>query len=288
MNPQQNSAGPIVGIVIALIVLSGFGSVFSNMVGMSGVSGSTVIWWIIGIIIAIFLLGGLRIVNQYERGVMLTLGRYTGTKAPGLRWILIGIQKMIKVDMRVKVVDVPNQDCMTKDNVSVNVNAVLYYLLNSAEKAVLEVEHFEYAVSQLAQTTMRDVVGEVTLDELLSSRDRVSNRIQEIVDKASDPWGIKVNSVDLKHIELPADMKRTMSKEAEAERERRAVIIKADGEKIAAQNLSEAAQMLTSTTGALHLRTLHSINDISSDQSNTVVFAVPLEILRAFEKMGKQ
>lgn len=287
MNPQQNSAGPIIGIIIAFLVLSGFGSVFSSMASISGVSRGTVMWWIIGIIIAIFLLGGLRIVNQYERGVMLTLGRYTGTKAPGLRWILIGIQRMIKVDMRVKVVDVPNQDCMTKDNVSVNVNAVLYYLLNSAEKAVLEVEHFEYAVSQLAQTTMRDVVGEVTLDELLSSRDRVSNRIQEIVDKASDPWGIKVNSVDLKHIELPADMKRTMSKEAEAERERRAVIIKADGEKIAAQNLSEAAQMLTSTTGALHLRTLHSINDISSDQSNTVVFAVPLEILRAFEKMGK-
>ncbi len=287
MNSQQNSAGPIIGIIIAFLVLSGFGSVLSSMAGSFGISGGNILWWIIGIIIAIFLLGGLRIVNQYERGVMLTLGRYTGTKAPGLRWILIGIQRMIKVDMRVKVVDVPNQDCMTKDNVSVNVNAVLYYLLNSAEKAVLEVEHFEYAVSQLAQTTMRDVVGEVTLDELLSSRDRVSNRIQEIVDKASDPWGIKVNSVDLKHIELPADMKRTMSKEAEAERERRAVIIKADGEKIAAQNLSEAAQMLTSTTGALHLRTLHSINDISSDQSNTVVFAVPLEILRAFEKMGK-
>jgi regulator of protease activity HflC (stomatin/prohibitin superfamily) len=163
----------------------------------------------------------------------------------------------------------------------------LYYLLNSAEKAVLEVEHFEYAVSQLAQTTMRDVIGEVTLDELLSSRDRVSGRIQELVDKASDPWGIKVNSVDLKHIELPGDMKRTMSKEAEAERERRAVIIKAEGEKVAAKNLSEAASMLASTSGALHLRTLHSINDISSDQSNTVVFAVPLEILRAFEKMGK-
>ncbi|MBC8465360.1 MAG: slipin family protein [Parcubacteria group bacterium] len=253
---------------------------------MSGVSGGTILWWIIGIIVAIFLLGGLRVVNQYERGVMLTLGKYTGTKSPGLRWIFLGIQRMIKVDMRVKVVDVPNQDCMTKDNVSVNVNAVLYYLLNSAEKAVLEVEHFEYAVSQLAQTTMRDVVGEVTLDELLSSRDRVSNRIQEIVDKASDPWGIKVNSVDLKHIELPTDMKRTMSKEAEAERERRAVIIKAEGEKVASENLAEAARMLASSTGALHLRTLHSINDISSDQSNTVVFAVPLEILRAFEKMS--
>ncbi len=287
MNPQQNSAGPIVGIVIALVMLSVFGEIFSGALGFSGPSGSTILWWIIGIIIAIFLLGGLRVVNQYERGVMLTLGRYTGTKEPGLRWIFIGIQKMLKVDMRVKVVDVPDQDCMTKDNVSVNVNAVLYYLLNSAEKAVLEVEHFEYAVSQLAQTTMRDVIGEVTLDELLSNRDRVSGRIQEIVDKASDPWGIKVNSVDLKHIELPGDMKRTMSKEAEAERERRAVIIKAEGEKVAAKNLSEAASMLASTTGALHLRTLHSINDISSDQSNTVVFAVPLEILRAFEKIGK-
>jgi len=195
---------------------------------------------------------------------------------------------MTKIDLRVKVVDVPDQDCMTKDNVSVNVNAVLYYSVSSAEKALLEVESFSYAVSQLAQTTMRDVVGEVTLDELLGERDQISNRIREIVDVASDPWGIKVVSVDLKHIELPADLKRTMSKEAEAERERRAVIINSEGEVSAAKNLAEAANTLASTPGALHLRTLHSINDISSDQSNTIVFVVPLEVLRAFEGLSKK
>ncbi len=195
---------------------------------------------------------------------------------------------MIKTDIRIKVVDVPDQDCMTKDNVSINVNAVLYYLVSSVEKAVLEVENFGNAVSQLAQTTMRDVVGEVSLDDLLSNRDEISSRIQQIVDKASDSWGIKVNSVDLKHIELPENMKRTMGKEAEAERERRAVIIKAEGEKVASQNLAEAARVLSESPGALHLRTLHSLNDLSSDQSNTVVFAVPLEVLRAFEKMNNK
>lgn len=238
------------------------------------------------LILVLFFFAGLRVINHYERGVVLTLGRYTSTREAGLHWIFPVIQRMIRVDLRVKVVDVPDQDCMTRDNVSVNVNAVLYYLISAAPRAVLEVEDFRYAVSQLAQTTMRDVVGEVTLDELLGKRDQISTRIKEIVDKASDPWGIKVNAVELKHIELPSDMKRTMSKEAEAERERRAVIIKAEGEKIASQNLADAAHVLASVPGALHLRTLHSINDISSDQSNTVVFAVPLEILRAFERIG--
>jgi len=177
---------------------------------------------------------------------------------------------------------------MTRDNVSVNVSAVIYYQLSAADKAVLEVESFAYAVSQLAQTTMRDVVGAVTLDELLGQRDEISRRIQEIVDQVTDAWGVKVNSVDLKHIELPADMKRTMGKEAEAERERRAVIIQSEGEKIAAENLAHAAGTLATSPGALHLRTLHSINDLSSDQSNTVIFAIPLEILRAIEGFSKK
>jgi len=248
---------------------------------------SGIIFWMAVILLVLLLIFGLRVINQYDRGVVLTLGRYTGTRNPGLTWIFIGIQRMIKIDLRVKVVDVPDQDCMTKDNVSVNVNAVLYYMISSAEKAILEVESFSIAVSQLAQTTMRDVVGEVTLDELLSKRDQISARIQEIVDKASDPWGVKVQSVDLKHIELPADMKRTMGKEAEAERERRAVIIKAEGEKVAAENLARAAKVLSLSPGSLHLRTLHSLNDLSSDQSNTVVFAIPLEVLRAFEGINK-
>ena len=232
-----------------------------------------------------FILIGLRVINEYERGIVLTLGRYTGTRGPGLRWICIGIQQMTIVDTRVKVVDVPDQDCITKDNVSLNVNAVLYYSISSAEKSVLQIENFARATSQLAQTTMRDVVGEVTLDSLLTQRDEISAKIQVIVDKASDEWGVKVQSVDLKHVELPNDMKRTIAKEAEAERERRSVIIKAEGEKIAAQNLADAAKMLTQSEGSLHLRTLHALNDISSDKSNTIVFTLPMELLRTFQRI---
>ncbi len=224
-----------------------------------------------------------RVIYAYQRGVFFTLGRYTKTKEPGLRFILPIIQTMTKVDMRTTVVDVPDQECITKDNISVKVNAVLYYKVVAAEKAVIKVEDFMYAISQLSQTTMRNVVGEATLDQLLSQRDAISNRIQQIVDKATDPWGIKVNSVDIKRIELPSSLKRTMAKEAEAERERRAVIIKAHGEVIASQNVSKAAHILSKTKGAMHLRTLQTLNDISSDQTNTIVFAVPLEVINALE-----
>jgi len=229
------------------------------------------------------LIASIKQINEYERGVKFQLGKYIGIMPPGWRIVIPVFQTYQKVDIRVKAVDVPDQDAITKDNVSVNVNAVLYYKVANAESAILKVEYFDYAVSQLAQTTMRDVVGEVTLDQLLTNRDEISQRIQEIVDKASDPWGIKIESVDLKHIELPENMKRTIAKQAEAEREKRAVIIKAEGEVIAADNMAKAANILGSANGALHLRTLQSINDLSSDQSNTVIFAMPLEILRAFE-----
>ncbi len=222
-------------------------------------------------------------INEYERGIKFQIGKYIGTMDPGWRIVIPVFQSYQKVDIRVKAVDVPDQDAITKDNVSLNVNAVLYYKVANAESAILKVEYFDYAVSQLAQTTMRDVVGEVSLDELLSNRDDISLRIQEIVDKATDPWGIKIVSVDLKHIELPENMKRTIAKQAEAEREKRAVIIKAEGEVVSADNMAKAAGILASAPGALHLRTLQSLNDLSSDQSNTVIFAVPLEILRAFE-----
>ncbi len=236
----------------------------------------------------VIILASIKVVNEYQRGVKFTFGKYSGIMRPGWRLVIPIFQSWQRVDMRVKAIDVPEQDAITKDNVSLNVNAVLYYKVDDAKPAILEVEHFHYAVSQLAQTTMRDVVGEVTLDELLAKRDAISNRIQIIVDKATDPWGIKVKSVDLKHIELPKEMKRTIAKEAEAERERRAVIIKAEGEVKAATNMAKAAKMLSSSTGALHLRTLQSMNDISSDQSNTIVFAVPLEILKAFEGYKKK
>ena len=190
---------------------------------------------------------------------------------------------MRKVDIRVKTVDVPEQKAITKDNISVNVNAVIYYKIVDPAKAILNVEDFYYAMSQLAQTTMRNVVGGVELDELLANREKISESIRQIVDKLSDEWGIVVDNVELKDIVLPEDMERTIAKQAEAEREKRAVIIKAEGEKIAAKNMAEAASVLAGVPGALHLRTLQTINDVSSDQSNTIFFAIPLEILRAVE-----
>jgi len=215
------------------------------------------------------------------------LGKYVGLMNPGWRLVWPIIQSYKKVDLRVKAVDVPNQEAITKDNISVSVNAVIYYKVREADKAVLEVEDFYYAVSQLAQTTMRNAVGQVDLDELLSQRDRVSESIRSIIDKDSDPWGIQVDNVELKDITLPEEMKRVIGKQAEAEREKRSIIIKAEGEVIAANNMAKAANVLSSANGALHLRTLQSINDLSSDQSNTIIFAVPLEVLKAFEGFGK-
>jgi len=245
-----------------------------------------ILFWSIGIIIFIILIS-LRQINQYERGVMFTMGKYSGTKNPGWRIVIPIFQNMRKVDMRVKAVDVPEQEAITKDNISVRINAVIYYKVSHAARAVIEVENFRYAVSQLAQTTMRNAAGEVTLDELLSNRDEISKNIQIIVDTATDPWGIKVDNVELKDVVLPEDMKRTIGKQAEAEREKRAVIIKAEGEVIAAENMAKAANILATSQGALHLRTLQTINDVSSDQSNTLVFAVPLEVLRAFDGLKK-
>jgi regulator of protease activity HflC (stomatin/prohibitin superfamily) len=238
---------------------------------------------IIIIAIIIILLLSIKQINQYENGVKFTLGKFSGIMQPGWRIVWPIIQFYKKVDMRTKAVDVPDQEAITRDNISVKVNAVIYYKIKSAEKAVLQVEDFYYAVSQLAQTTMRNAVGKVELDELLSQRDKVSEDIREIIDVMSDPWGITVENLELKDITLPEEMKRVIGKQAEAEREKRAVIIKAEGEVAAANNMATAAKILSESEGALHLRTLQSINDISSDQSNTIVFAVPLEILRSFE-----
>lgn len=237
--------------------------------------------WIIGAIILLFLF--IRQINQYERGVRFTMGKFSGIMEPGWRIIVPIFQTYQKVDMRIKAVDVPDQNAITRDNVPVQVNAVIYYKVADAEKAIIEVEDFRYAISQYAQTTMRNIVGEVTLDELLSSRDQIADRIRTIVDEETDNWGLKVQNVELKDVKLPDSMERTIAKQAEAEREKRAVIINSEGELAAAQNVSQAAAILSKVPGALHLRTLQSINDISSDQSNTVVFATPLEVLKAFE-----
>ncbi len=234
------------------------------------------------------LLASIKQINQYQRGVKFTLGKYTGIMEPGWRMVIPIFQSYQKIDMRIKAVDVPNQEAITKDNISVSVNAVIYYRVASANKAVIEVENFYYAVSQLAQTTMRNVVGEVTLDELLSNRVETAEKIRAIVDEATDQWGVVVSSVELKDVLLPEDLKRVIGKQAEAERERRAVIIKAEGEVAAANNLAAAAKTLSESEGALHLRTLNTINDISSDQSNTIIFAVPIEVLRAFERHNKK
>ncbi|MCK5474180.1 MAG: slipin family protein [Candidatus Aenigmarchaeota archaeon] len=240
------------------------------------------------ILAAIFVASGIKILYEYERGVVFTLGKYTSTKEPGLKFIIPIIQNMKKIDMRVKAVDVPSQDAMTQDNVSARVNAVIYYKVVDSSKAIIAVEEYMYAMSQLAQTTMRNVIGEVPLDDLLSKREAVSKKILTIVDKESDPWGIKVINVELKDVTLPEEMKRVMAKQAEAEREKRAVIIKADGEVKASKDMATAAKTLAGAPGALHLRTLQSINDLSSDQSNTIIFAVPLEVLKAFEGFKKK
>jgi regulator of protease activity HflC (stomatin/prohibitin superfamily) len=239
-------------------------------------------WIFIGVAAVIFL-SFLRQVNQYERGVMLTMGRFTGVVEPGWRIVVPVFQRLTKIDMRTKAVDVPDQKVITKDNISASINAVIYYKVADAARAYLEVEDFRYAVSQLAQTTMRNIVGSAELDEVLAERDKLSERIKEIIDTESDKWGIKVENVELKDFFLPEDMERTIGKQAEAERERRAVIIKAEGEVAAAENMAKAATILASAPGALHLRTLQTLNDLSSDQSNTVIFATPIEVLRAFE-----
>lgn len=238
------------------------------------------------VLIGVILLSSIRQVQEYERGVKFTIGKFTETVSPGWRLVLPIIQGMQKVDIRTKAVDVPDQEAITLDNISIRINAVIYYKVKDAARAIIEVESYYYAISQLAQTTMRNIVGTVDLDTLLKSRDEIATSIRNIVEKASDEWGITVESVELKDIRLPDDLKRTMAKEAEAEREKRAVLIKATAEKEAAQNLKDAAAMLAESPGALHLRTLQSINDLSSDQSNTTIWMVPVEILRGMEKIA--
>jgi regulator of protease activity HflC (stomatin/prohibitin superfamily) len=238
---------------------------------------------IILIIVVLFIVLGIKQIMEYERGIVFTLGKYSGILNPGLRIVIPILQSYQRVDIRVKTVDVPKQDCITKDNVSVNVDAVTYYYVFDVKKAILGVEDFFYAISQLSQTTMRDVVGEVTLDELLSNRDAISDRIQKIIDEASDAWGLKVDKVELKHMELPENMKRIMAREAEAEREKRGIIIKSEGEVTASQNLAKAASILAKYPGAMNLRTLQTINDISSDPSQKFIF-YPTEFSNLFKK----
>ena len=240
-------------------------------------------FFITGVIVLFILVLTIKQVNQFERGVKFRFGKYIGLMQPGWRIVIPIIEGWVRVDLRIRTFDVTTQECVSKDNISIRVNAVLYFKVKDASKAILEVERFEFAVSQLSQTTMRKIVGEFELDEILQQREKISRKIQSIVDDATDVWGIKVTRIELKDIELPENMKRVIARAAEAVRERRANILKAEGEVIAADNLASAAKTLSKSDGGLHLRTLQTLNDLSSDKSNTVIFAMPLEVLRAFE-----
>lgn len=241
--------------------------------------------FVIVLMVAVFLIiPGVRVIAQYERGIVLRLGKYSHTLSPGLHVIVPYMDKMVKVDVRTTPMDIPKQEVITKDNVTVNVDAIVYFKVLSAEKAVLETTNYAYATSTFAQTALRDVTGNFDLDEILSKRDEISEKIREIVDVQTDKWGIDIENVKLQNIELPADMKRAMAKQAEAERERRAAIISAEGEKASAAAVAEAANLLARTPGGLSIRTLQTLEKISTDPSQKTVFMVPTEIM---EKLGR-
>lgn len=237
------------------------------------------------VVVVIFILSGIKVVNQYERGVVLTLGRFTGIRAPGLRVIIPIFQQMTKVDVRTNTIDIPKQEVITSDNVTVNVDAVVYFRVADAEKAVLEVTNYIYASSQFAQAALRDVTGNVELDSLLGKRDEVSQQIMEIVDVQTEKWGIDVESVKIQNIELPQDMKRAMAKQAEAERERRAVIITAEGEKAAAAAVADAAATLTATAGGINIRTLQTLEKIAVEPSQKTLFVLPADLIDTVGKL---
>lgn len=242
--------------------------------------------FIILFIIAVFVLSGIKIINQYERGVVLTLGRFTGLREPGLRIVIPIFQRLIRVDVRSTPIDVPKQEIITKDNVTAGVDAIVYFRVINAPKAVLETTNYVYATSQFAQAALRDVTGNFELDDLLSKREEISQQIKEIVDKQTDQWGIDVEAVKIQNIELPQDMKRAMAKQAEAERERRSNIINAEGERAAAETLAEAARIISSTPGAINLRTLNTVERISTEPSQKTTILFPVELLEAVKTIG--
>ena len=238
------------------------------------------------LIIAIFILSGIKVINQYERGVVLTLGRFTGVRDPGLRIVVPIFQKLLRVDVRSTPIDVPKQEIITKDNVTAGVDAIVYFRVIDSPKAVLETTNYVYATSQFAQAALRDVTGNFELDDLLSKREEISQQIKEIVDKQTDQWGIDVEAVKIQNIELPSDMKRAMAKQAEAERERRSNIINAEGERAAAETLAEAARIIASTPGAINLRTLNTVERISTEPSQKTTILFPVELLEAAKTIG--
>jgi len=246
-----------------------------------------IFWFLLVIFILIILSSAIKVCREYERGVIFRLGRFVGVKGPGIFFIIPGVDKMVKVSLRTVVMDVPPQDVITKDNVSISVNAVVYFRVFSPEKAVIQVEDYLYATSQLAQTTLRSVVGQAELDEILAERDKINQQLQSILDKHTDPWGIKVTLVEIKHIDLPQEMQRAMAKQAEAERERRAKIINAEGEFQAAKKLVEAATLMEDHPYALQLRYLQTLREVAAERNSTTLFPVPIDLIEPFIKKAK-
>jgi regulator of protease activity HflC (stomatin/prohibitin superfamily) len=240
------------------------------------------------VLVVVAIISGVKILKEYERAVVFRLGRMVGVRGPGIVYIIPGIEKMVKMDLRTVTMDIPPQDVITRDNVSVKVNAVLYFRVLEPSRAVIEVENYLFATSQLAQVTLRSVCGQAELDELLAERERINNRIQEILDQQTDPWGIKVVLVELKHIDLPQEMQRAMAKQAEAERERRAKVIHADGEFQASQKLADAAEVIGKQPMALQLRFLQSLVEVASEKNSTTIFPVPIDLLTPFLKRNDQ
>ncbi len=236
------------------------------------------------VILFILILSSLRVLKEYQRGVVFRLGKVIGLKGPGLIFVFPIIDSLKKVDLRVITMDIPPQDVITRDNVSVKVNAVTYYRVIDPRKAILEVTNYMYATNQLAQTTLRSVLGEATLDELLANRDEINGKLQDILDRMTDPWGIKVSTVEVKHVDLPEDMQRMMAKEAEAERDRRAKIIRADAELQASKKLSQAAEIMSMHPAALQLRYLQTLTDIAVENNSTIAFPIPMDLIKPFFK----
>jgi regulator of protease activity HflC (stomatin/prohibitin superfamily) len=242
---------------------------------------------IAALVIFFFLSQVIKILNEYERGVIFRLGRIIPAKGPGIIFLIPLIDKLMKISLRLITLDVPPQDVITRDNVSIKVNAVVYYRVMDPNKSVVEVENFAYATSQLAQTTLRSVCGQAELDELLAEREKISIHLQEILDKDTDPWGIKVSKVEIKHIDLPPEMQRAMAKQAEAERERRAKVIHADGEFQASQKLSEAATIISKDPTALQLRYLQTLSEIATEKNSTMLFPIPIDLFKPFFRDAK-
>ena len=243
---------------------------------------------VIIVLVIFFLSSAIRILNEYERGVIFRLGRVINAKGPGLIILIPIVDKMVKVSMRLVALDVDPQDVITKDNVSVKVNAVIYFRVIEPIKSIVEVENYDYAVSQLAQTTLRSVCGQADLDELLSARDKINSELQEILDTQTDPWGIKVSTVELKHIDLPQEMQRAMAKQAEAERERRAKVINAEGEFQAANRLADAAEIIHAHPMALQLRYLQTVREMSAENNTTTIFPIPIDLFAPLVKLMKE